>query len=470
MSLVETPPPVQGTPTYGPWLQHAVLVVDDEEGMRSFLTRALKPVVGLVEVAASAEAAQELFNRFHFDVVILDNALPGRTGVAWLQELRAAGATCDVILITAFADLETAITAVRAGACDFILKPFRLDQMMNALQRCFERQVLTRENFVLRRTLDERTGIDGVVGQSDAIQALRGMIRRLAPMPSTVLIQGESGTGKEVAARALHQLSPRASRPFVAVNCAAMAAGAARVRALRPREGRVHRRLRGAQRALRLRAGRHALSRRDRRAAAGDPDQAAARAGGSARAAGGLQPRGAGRRAHRRRHQPPSRGRGRRGPLPRGPLLPPRRGDACACRRCASGRRTSPLLARHFMDSLAVHLGIPPQPFSREVLDALGAYHWPGNARELRNFVERSLILGAFPLDSLAEHDLAAEVEGQPIGAGGELLADVEKRHILAVLEDAGGNKAEAARRLGISRKTLERKCALWGLRNAPGA
>jgi DNA-binding NtrC family response regulator len=104
------------------------------------------------------------------------------------------------------------------------------------------------------------------------------------------------------------------------------------------------------------------------------------------------------------------------------------------------------------------------------VLDALSAYHWPGNARELRNFVERSLILGAFPIDSLAEHDLEAEVEGQPAGEGGELLADVEKRHILAVLDDCTGNKTEAARRLGISRKTLERKCALWGLRNPAGA
>jgi transcriptional regulator with PAS, ATPase and Fis domain len=129
-----------------------------------------------------------------------------------------------------------------------------------------------------------------------------------------------------------------------------------------------------------------------------------------------------------------------------------------------------PLLARHFMEGLATHLGVPPLPFSRQVLDALSAYHWPGNARELRNFVERSLILGAFPIDSLAEHDLEAEVEGQPAGEGGELLADVEKRHILAVLDDCTGNKTEAARRLGISRKTLERKCALWGLRNPAGA
>ncbi len=468
MSAVETPP-AQGTPTYGPWLQHAVLVVDDEEGMRSFLTRALKPVVGLVEAAASAEAAQELFNRFHFDVVILDNALPGRSGVTWLQELRAAGATCDVILITAFADLETAITAVRAGACDFILKPFRLDQMMNAVQRCIERQVLSRENFVLRRTLDERTGVEGIVGQSDAIQTLRGLIRRIAPMPSTVLIQGESGTGKEVAARALHQLSPRAPRPFVAVNCAAIAAElfeselfghvkGAFTGATDARNGLFYYAQGGTLFLDEISELPQAIQTKllrvleDRR----------------------VRPVGSNREVpvdvrilaatNRDLADEVSAGRFREDLF--------YRLDVVALRVPPLRERPQDvaLLARHFMDALAVHLGIPSLPFSREVLEALSAYPWPGNARELRNFIERSLILGAFPIDSLAEHDLAAEVEGQPAGAGGELLADVEKRHILAVLEDAGGNKAEAARRLGISRKTLERKCALWGLRNAPGA
>jgi DNA-binding NtrC family response regulator len=467
--LAPPPVPTQAEPAYGPWLQHAVLVVDDEEGMRSFLTRALKPVVGLVEAAASAEQAQELFNRFHFDLVILDNALPGRSGVEWLQDLRAAGSTCDVILITAFADLETAITAVRAGACDFILKPFRLDQMMNALQRCFERQVLARENFVLRRTLDERAGVEGIVGQSDAIQALRGMVRRLASMPSTVLIQGESGSGKEVAARALHQLSTRSARPFVAVNCAAVAAElfeselfghvkGAFTGASEGRNGLFYYAQGGTlfldeiselplaiqTKLLRVLEDRRVRPVGSNREVPVDVRIIAA--------------------TNRDLAEQVSAGRFREDLFYRldvvGLRVPPLR------------ERTQdvPLLARHFMEGLATHLGVPPLPFSRQVLDALSAYHWPGNARELRNFVERSLILGAFPIDSLSEHDLEAEVEGQPAGEGGELLADVEKRHILAVLDDCAGNKTEAARRLGISRKTLERKCALWGLRNPAGA
>ena len=129
---------------FGDWQQHSVLIVDDEPGMRSFLDRALKQRCGLVETAASAEEGARLIERYHFDVIILDIALPGKTGVQWLQELRDSGCNSDVILITAFADMETAIDALRAGASDFILKPFRVDQMLNAVKRCIDRSNLAR--------------------------------------------------------------------------------------------------------------------------------------------------------------------------------------------------------------------------------------------------------------------------------------------------------------------------------------
>jgi transcriptional regulator with PAS, ATPase and Fis domain len=293
------------------------------------------------------------------------------------------------------------------------------------------------------------------------------MIRRLASMPSTVLIHGESGTGKEVAARALHQLSSRASRPFVPVNCAAVAAElieselfghvkGAFTGASESRNGLFYYAQGGTlflDEIAELPAAMQTKLLRvleDRR----------------------VRPVGSNREVpvdvrivaatNRNLAEEVAAGRFREDLFyrldvvsVRVPPLRERPGDIA-------------LLARHFMESLAVHLGVPPLPFSREVLAALSAYHWPGNARELRNFVERSLILGAFPLDSLAEHDLESEVEGQQPAEGGELLAEVEKRHILAVLADAGGNKNDAARRLGISRKTLERKCALWGIKTPP--
>ena len=205
------------------WPHAAVLIVDDEPGMRSFLAKTLATRVGHVELAGSAEEADQLSRRRRFDLVILDISLPGKTGIAWLKELRAQGNLSEVVLITAFADLDTAIEALRAGASDFILEPFRLTQILNAVQQCLERAFLKRENWVLRRTLLQRTpAADGLVGQSIVIQGLRAAIRRVAGVGSTVLLAGESGTGKELAALALHRNSPRAAAPFVPGNCATL--------------------------------------------------------------------------------------------------------------------------------------------------------------------------------------------------------------------------------------------------------
>src|SRR5690606_26557664 len=159
----------------------------------------------------------------HFDLMILDIALPGKSGIEWLRELREAGVGVDVILITAFADLESAIDALRGGASDFILKPFSTVQIFNAIKNCFQRARLARENYVLRRELSARgDGFDGLVGDSPPMAELRDILQRVAATPSTVLLQGESGTGKEVVARALHRMSGRRERAFVPVNCAAI--------------------------------------------------------------------------------------------------------------------------------------------------------------------------------------------------------------------------------------------------------
>ena len=171
------------------WPAHSVLVVDDEEGMRNFLERTLARRCGMVQSAADAEHAAALMARLHFDLLILDIALPGKSGIEWLHELREHGYTGDVILVTAFADMETAIDALRGGASDFILKPFRVDQILNSIKRCFERAGLARENFVLRRELAglgaEPTGL---IGHSPAMEQLRALVRRVGQMPSTVLL------------------------------------------------------------------------------------------------------------------------------------------------------------------------------------------------------------------------------------------------------------------------------------------
>nr|WP_156822148.1 sigma-54 dependent transcriptional regulator [Azoarcus sp. KH32C] len=438
------------------WQAHSVLVVDDEEGMRSFLERALRPRCGLVESAPDVEHAMRLMARLHFDLLILHIALPGKSGLDWLHELREDGFTGDVILITAFADLDTAINALRGGASDFILKPFRVDQILNSIKNCFQRAHLARENFVLRRQLAGLSvDIDGLVGASSCMDQLRGVLRRVAQTPSTVLLLGESGTGKEVAARALHRMSPRAQRPFVPLNCAAIAAdlieselfghvkgaftGATDSRnglfyyahggtlfldevseLPLPQQSRLLRVL--EERRLRPVGSEREIPVDVRIVAASNRDLAAEVAAGRFRQ--DLYFRLAVMEI----------------------VIPPLRERA----------EDIPELVRHFMNLLTVQLGMAPLALSHGLLAQLASYTWPGNVRELRNFIERSLILGGFPVDALsARGDMLNAALAMP-------LEEVEKRHILRMLEACGGNKSEAARRLGVSRKTLERKCAEW--------
>ena len=456
---------------FGNWQAYSILIVDDEAGMRSFLERALKPRCARVESAGSVEAATGQMSKLHFDLIVLDISLPGKSGIEWLHELRSSGYGGDVVLITAFADIETAINALRGGASDFILKPFRVDQILNSIKRCFERARLARENYVLRRELAELGAeVDGLVGHSALIQQLRTLIKRIAPMPSTVLLQGESGTGKEVTARALHQMSNRAQRPFVPVNCAAISAElieselfghvkGAFTGATESRNGLFFYAHGGTLfldeiadlplamqtkllRALEERRIRPVGSEREvpvdvRIIAATNRDLAADVAAG----------------------------RFRQDLFFRLAVVD------VTIPSLRARKMDIPDLARHFMALFSAQLGVEPLPLTADVIARLEAYDWPGNVRELRNYVERSLILG----DCLLHAPSAGTHKTLPAGDStvpdGDLtLAMLEKQHILRTLERVGGNKSEAARRLGVSRKTLERKCAEWASDPAPAA
>ncbi len=208
------------------WPHASLLVVDDEPGMLNFLQKTLTPRAGQVLTADSAEAAEVLLQKHRFDLVILDISLPGKNGITLLREMREQGLQSEVVLITAFADLETAIEALRAGASDFLLKPFRVTQVLNAFKHGMERARLKRENWVLKRALSQRTpAAGGLVGRSIVIKGLHEALRRVAAVDSTVLLTGESGTGKELAALSLHRLSAHAGGLFVPVNCATVLPG-----------------------------------------------------------------------------------------------------------------------------------------------------------------------------------------------------------------------------------------------------
>lgn len=435
----------------------SILVVDDEPGMRNFLVRMLASRCRHVAEAGDVASASRLLEATPFDLIILDNVMAGRTGLEWLEDLRGSGFYREVILITAFADLDTAIKALRAGAADFVLKPFRSNQILNAIARCLDRGRLMRENFVLRRALDALPGAAAhmMAGESRATRAVHAMIERLGPMPTTVLVTGESGTGKEITARALHALSPRAGKPFVPVNCAAIAPDII--------ESELFGHLKGAF-----------------------TGAASSREGLFFYAQGGTLfldevgelPPAMQSKLLRVIEDKKVRPVGAEREIPVDVRLVAAT-NANLTAEVAAGRfrqdlyyrlnvvnihlaplrerpEDVPPLARLFVAGLSAQLGVAPLDLTEGVLGALARYPWPGNVRELRNVIERSLILGDFPRDVVPD-DAREDEEAFP-----QALDAVEKAHMLKVLGEAGGNRAEAARRLGVSRKTLDRKLKAW--------
>jgi DNA-binding NtrC family response regulator len=438
------------------WPRAVVLVVDDEPGMRHFLEKALAPRVARVLTAGSAEEAEVLVLQHHVDLLLLDIALPGKNGIALLKDLRAQGIGAEVVLITAFADLDTAIEALRAGAGDMLLKPFRVTQVLGATRQALERASLRRENRMLRRALQQRTPpADGLVGGSIVIKGLQAALHRVAGVDSTVLLTGESGTGKELAALALHRLSPHAGAPFVPVNCAtaqpaqleAELFGTAGSEGLfvvaqggtlfLDEVGELPPALQASL--LRVLEDRRVRPLGSERDIPVDVRIVAA--------------------TNRPLADDVASGRFRADLFYRLQVveikLPPLRAH----------KEDIPALVAHFIDTLAPRLGVPPIEVTADEMGFLTQYDWPGNVRELRNLIERSLIVGALNVSALYQ-SLPRPAPTPPAGgvaAGGPTdLQTLEKQHILAVLDSVQGDKTQAAELLGISRRTLERRVAEW--------
>ena len=438
--------------------QRSVLIIDDEHGIRNFLVKGLSKYLGFIESAENLETAEDLRQRCHFDLIIADIKLPGGSGVEWVQSLRESGCHTPVIFITAHAHLDIAIDAIRAGAADFIIKPFRMDQILTAVDRCIERQDIKRENFVLRRQVDKIYDGSEMIGESQSIRNLSEVIRRVAPMPSTILIDGESGTGKELAARSIHQLSGRTGI-FVPVNCGAMSAElleselfghvkGAFTGAHQGREGLFSYANGGTlfldeigEMPLSMQA--HLLRVLDEK---------------------NIRPVGSNQEVpvdvriiaatNRKLEQCVNTGTFREDLFFRLNVLnlqiPPLR------------ERIEDLkeLSQYFIDTVSAGLGVKPSNLSNDELAFLSAYDWPGNVRELRNVIERGLLLNTPPSEAIGGNTKKTpDIESQ---ISSTLLSDIEKQHILKILSIENGNKSAAARRLGVSRKTLDRKVIAW--------
>ena len=198
------------------------LVVDDEKTQRETLRTVLESWGHQVQEASSGQEAVELMAGNPIDVIMTDLRMPGMTGLDLLEAVKEARPDIDVIVMTAYGSVEGAVQAMKNGAVDFITKPIDLDQLEIVLRRTLDRKRLVRENKVLRRRLEESIHGFRLLGNSEAMQAVLAKGMRVAPTDATVLVQGASGTGKELLAQSLHDLSPRAEGPFVAVNCAAL--------------------------------------------------------------------------------------------------------------------------------------------------------------------------------------------------------------------------------------------------------
>ncbi len=436
---------------YGPNLAGAsILVVDDEPGMRNFLGKILGPRVARIEEASSPAEATQRLDGAHFDLVILDNIMPRCTGLDWVVEQRRKGFFADTILITAYADLETAIAALRAGVSDFVLKPFRANQILGAVARTLDRKYLRRDNTLLRRELQTGHFQGKLLGKSPGMTAVRALLAKLAPLPTPVLFTGASGTGKEVAARHLHALSDRADRPFVAVNCAAINPD----RIVPELFGSVEGNERLKPGLLLLADGGTLFL--DEVAQMPEALQAALlRVLEDQR----IRPEGAEREIPLNLRFFCATNADLEGAVAAGKFrsdlyhrinvvkveMPPLRDRADDIVELAS----------LFMQQFSTALGMARLDLDEQTLLKLRRYDWPGNVRELRNLIERSVILGAFP-DAFA---------GSGAVTGAQAIEDLDiamQRHILHVLDLCDGNRAEAARRLGVSRKTIDRKMAVW--------
>jgi DNA-binding NtrC family response regulator len=384
---------------------------------------------------------------------MVDNLMPEQTGLDWLSEQRKLGLFADAIMMTAYADVETAVLALRTGVADFLIKPFRASQVVNAIASVLDKKYLRRDNDLLRYALAAETQQNNprLLGTSVAIAGVSDLLKKLAGVKTPVLFTGESGTGKEIAARTLHAMSDRRAKPFVAVNCATLGSenGADQLFGKLGPTGEVQEGL------MQLADG--GVLFLDEVAELPDPIQAMLlRVLEDYK----MRPISAARdvaldlrfmfATNMDLEQAVANGKFRRDLFHRmnivGVKMPPLR----------ERREDIFELASMFMNQFSVDVGRQPLRLDDETLLHLTRHNWPGNVRELRNMIERSVILGAFP----PEFQGGGQADG---AAAAQTLDLVVQRHILTTLDRCNGNRAETARRLGVSRKTIDRKMMEWG-------
>ena len=439
----------------------SVMVVDDLENFRISVGLVLERGGYDVSLAGSGGEALEQIRRRPVDVVVTDLRMDQMDGYSLLRTVRAADDPAEVIVLTAFGSIVDAVSAIKAGAYDYLTKPFRNEELLLTVQRAVEQRHLKEEVYRLRSAVGEAFVIERIVGRSAPIKALANEIRQIAATDSPVLVLGESGVGKELVARSIHALSPRSGGPFVAVNCGALPEAiqetelfgcrkGAFTGATSDRKGLAEAADRGilfldevceTSLALQVKLLRFLQDGEVRRVG----DSRATRVRARVISATNSNIEDAVRAGKLRSDLyyrlnvvslcvPPLR----------------ERGDDIA------------LLAVHFLEQYARKYGKPIRGISEEAIAMLQSYPWPGNVRELQNVIDRAVTFATNGL--ITKVDLPRGViVNEPPGANGS-LAERERIQVLDAMQKHRWNRRHAAEALGISRTTLWRKLKDYGI------
>jgi DNA-binding NtrC family response regulator len=443
---------------YDHWLMEKILLVEDKAELRQMLAEALARMGYSATPVGDAEAAMPALKEQHFSAVLTDLKLPQATGMDVMRAALAADDSIPVIIMTAYGTIAEAVSAMRDGAYDFIQKPIDLEHLRHLLARAIERQQLLRENLVLKDEYARKFGFPRMIGEHPSMLAAGREMQRIAPTDSSVLLLGESGTGKELFARAIHQMSLRAGKPFVALNCAAIPESlvenelfgherGAFTGADSRQPGKFHLAHGGAIFLDEIGELPLAVQAKLLRVLEGGKIQ---RLGGSSEITVDVRIIAA---TNRDLESAVESQQFRRDLFYRLAVMPIRipalreRGDDIL------------LLAEHFLSRFRKELKKPRLKLSRPALDALRRHTWPGNVRELQNVMERAAILsdGELNVEDLALPPLAKEKEAPAQGRDPKTVETPaeERRHIESVLRECKWNKRAAAERLGMPYKTL---------------
>jgi len=438
-----------------------VLVADDEKNLRELIVRELARKGHHVDGVADGEAALARLREAPYDVVVLDMRMPRKEGIEVLRELASFPEQPQVVVMTGFQEVSTAVEAMKLGAYDYLTKPTKIEELDVIICKAAEKGQLLRDNVALRSRLPGAEPFGGILTRSARMQEVLRIVERVAPADSAVLILGESGTGKELVARGIHEHSPRASRPFVPIHCGALPREVLESELFGHDKGAFTGAV-GAKPGLIELADDGTLFLDEIGEMEPDSQVRLLRVleSGMFFRVGGTRPRRVDVRLVA------ATNRDLAGAMKQGEFrqdlyyrintitiqLPPLR----------ERREDVPLLARHFVEA---HAAYGTKHLSLATLAALEAYAWPGNVRELLHAIERAVILSKG--EEIQPEDLPPEIAGapaQPAATSGGSLEAIERQHIVGTLREVGGHRGKAAALLAIDPKTLYRKILAYGI------